>query len=177
MQRNARHLSLPGLVIAACLSAGAATADDTQACFGRTYDDAHLAAHPGQQVRDIRVRQSAAPHGQWSQYELRVRFRDDPRSFRVQPGCSQSAGGIQCIVECDGGVMWPVHTSDGGLRLSTGYLRAETGAHLPGEGGCTDPVTRSMADQSADGSDRQTVFVLSPRDRRECAWNGPGPAR
>ena len=169
-----RNVSTP-LTIALLCVAGVAVAAEPTACFGRTYDAAHLAAHPAQQIRDIRVRQIDSADATHVDYDLRVVFRDDPREFRVQPGCSDSDGQLHCVVDCDGGVVWPVHTADGGLRLTTDYLRAETGEHLPGEGGCTDPVTRSVADQVSDGHavdsrNTRTVFVLHRRDRRECDW-------
>lgn len=80
-----------------------------------------------------------------------------------------------CGIDCDGGNVKPELMEDGRLRLTTGYLRVETFETLPGDddkGGCTGPVTRSIADDPgySTGTDNPTVFILYPRDSRECGW-------
>ena len=149
--------------------AGVASANEPTACYARTYDAAHMAAHPGQQVREIRAR--ALPNLDTAQtdYDIRVRLRDDTREFRIQSGCGVATGELECIVECDGGVMRPSQQRNGSLRIETPYLRAEAGAGSTGEAaGCALPATRNIADQAADGSGVDTVFVLHPRDRSAC---------
>ncbi len=150
--------------------AGVAPASEPKACYARTYDAAHLAAHPGEQVREIRAH--AVPNLDTAQtdYVIRVRFRDDAREFRIQPNCGVATGKLECIVECDGGVMRPSQQRNCSLRIETRHLRAEAGTDSTAEAtGCAPPVTRNIADQAADGSGVDTVFVLQPRDRRACS--------
>lgn len=146
-----------------------ASATEPTACYARTYDAAHLAAHPDQQVREISARAISNLDTAQTDYDIRVRFRDDAREFRIQPNCGVATGELECIVECDGGVMRPSQQRNGSLRIETRYLRAETGTDSAGEAtGCALPVARNIADQAADGSGVDTVFVLQPRDRSGC---------
>lgn len=150
------------------------------ACFGRSYSPEHLAANPGQQVRDIRVKprnhdaqMAGLPAGS---LDIRIFFRDDPREFTAWPACFVDNGVVACAVDCDGGMVTPEFTDNGGLRLTTTYLRAETGEPLPGaepEGGCGEPYSRSVADQGQAGQNIRTVFVLYPRADAECDWHAP----
>lgn len=149
--------------------ASVAPASEPTACYALIYDAAHLAAHPGQQVREIRAR--AVPNLDTAQtdYDIRVRFRDDAREFRIQPNCGVATGELECIVECDGGVMRPSQQRNGSLRIETRYLRSETGTHPAGEAtGCALPVTRNIVDQATGASGVDTVFLLQPRDRIVC---------
>lgn len=155
------------LTVALASPAGA----EVLGCFGRSYSAEHLAAHAGQQIREIRAKRYTETAGGPEFYELRVHFRDDPREFSAATYCEDHGGRQACMVECDGGVMYPAVAGDGRLRLQTNYLRAETSEALPGQqiedGGCAEPVTRSIADQNAQG-DIATVFLLQPRKLAEC---------
>lgn len=159
-------------MIVALLLASSAGAE-VLGCFGRSYSPEHLAANPGQQIREIRVKRHAEQPGGPELYDLRVHFRDDPREFSAATYCQDEGGRTACMVECDGGIVYTGIDGDGRLRLRTNYLRAETSQALPGqpvdEGGCAEPFTRSIADQDAQG-DIATVFLLQPRKLAECDW-------
>ncbi|MBA4489326.1 hypothetical protein [Paracoccus sp. S1E-3] len=161
------RLILAGLVLAS--PAGA----EVLGCFGRSYAPEHLAANPGQQIREIRAKRHVEQSGGPEFYDLRVHFRDDPREFSAATYCEDEGGRQICMVECDGGVVFPSIDGDGRLQLRTSYLRAETAQPLPGqkleEGGCAEPVTRSIADRTPLG-DTATVFLLQPRELAECDW-------
>ena len=146
-----------------------AAATEPTACYAHTYDATHLAAHPGQQVREIRAR--AAPNLDTAQtdYDIHVRFPDDAREFRIQTNCGVATGELECIVECDGGVMRPSQQRNGSLRIEARYLRAEAGENSIGKTtGSALPVTSNIADQTTNGNDVDTEFVLQPRDRNVC---------
>ena len=149
---------------------------EVSGCFGRSYSPEHLAANPGQQLREIRAKRYRQPDGATEYYDLRVHFRDDPREFSAPTYCEKIGGQLTCMIECDGGTMRPSLTQDGNLRLSTDGLRAETDEALPGQvledGECGGPVTRSIADQNAKGA-IATVFLLHPRKLAECSWQDP----
>ncbi|MBK4215070.1 hypothetical protein JJJ17_03930 [Paracoccus caeni] len=175
------QIRLVGPLCLALTLATGALAQQPDLCFGRTYDAAHLAANPLQQVRDIRVLElppdDSDPAYGVTNYDIRVLFRDDPREFNAAPGCLKGeTDALRCIVECDGGVMFPERLADGRLKITTSYLRAETTEGADGEGGCAEPVTRSIADNRPEGADEeqvhQTIFLLYPRDPRECKWQG-----
>lgn len=160
------------IILAATLLAAPAGAE-VLGCFGRSYSPEHLAANPGQQVREIRARRYVEQPGGPEFYDIRVHFRDDPREFSAPTYCSAESGQQTCMIECDGGVVHPSIGADGRLRLRTDYLRAETSEALPGEriedGACGEPITRSIADQNAQGG-VATTFLLQPRKLAECSW-------
>ena len=160
------------LTVALASPAGA----EVLGCFGRSYSAEHLAAHAGQQVREIRAKRFTRPDGAVEYYDLRVHFRDDPREFSASTYCNDDGGRRVCMIECDGGMVYPTLAADGRLRLTTDYLRAETDEALPGqtvgEGECAEPVTRSIADQKGQQNIR-TVFLLQPRRLADCSWPDP----
>ena len=109
-----------------------------ETCFGRTYDAAHLAAHPKQQATSFflwneltqdplreyedetseeKLKQDLDPnHGLYLRAFLR--FRDRPGLYLQSLYCGNSdAGGLFCGVECDGGYF--TATLDGGSLLVT----------------------------------------------------------
>ncbi|TKW66137.1 MAG: hypothetical protein DI616_11655 [Paracoccus denitrificans] len=173
MRQIIRRTALAVTITTALISASFAQ-ETTKGCFARSYPAQHMAAHPGQQVKEIRVRQYDRVGGADEYFDIRVRFRDDPREFSAPTYCHDMDGRRACMIECDGGVIYPAQTSDGGLRLTTSYLRADTSEALPGQsvgdGECAGPVTRSIADQDARGQGIETVFVLQPRQIAECDW-------
>lgn len=87
------------------------------ACFIRVYDDAHLAGHPRQNVRAMRMLVSTSlDDDSGRQYELRlgVTFRNSRVRFETQGNCGSihgegnSAGRkgvVHCGVDCDGGAI------------------------------------------------------------------------
>lgn len=159
---------LPAVLLAGFAST--AISDEAATCFGRTYDRAHLDANPRQNVRDIRALK--AFDSDFQGINMRIIFRDDPREFTAYTGCYMDEGRT-CGIDCDGGTMqWKI-SDNGDLRLTTTYLRAETNELLSGddgEAGCAEPVTRSIADDTPGDERSPTVFILYPRDERECNW-------
>lgn len=171
MTSHTKSAALAILLIAATI--GPAVAEAT-GCYGRNYSAEHLAENPGQQVRDIRAKRYSEPDGAVEYIDIKVHFRDDPREFTASTYCEDRGDRRVCMIECDGGAVYPTTAKDGRLQLRTDYLRAETSEALPGqsveEGGCAEPVTRSIADQNAQGERLETVFLLQPRRNAECGW-------
>jgi len=103
----------------------------TQGCFERVYDDAHLAAHPDQVVRTIRVLGTYLPEYDQTDLMVVAQMADQGHARREGFGgrwldqvasCWQHEGRIGCGVDCDGGSL-TVDVDDGTeLRLSTDYF-------------------------------------------------------
>jgi hypothetical protein len=84
-------------------------------CFTRHYDDAHLASHPKQNVRDMSVFVSstynkdadAGGDRRTNAVEIGVKFRKLAQPFRLSGGCETSVDGqknaLDCGADCDGG--------------------------------------------------------------------------
>ena len=82
-------------------------------CYGRSYDAAHLKAHPRQTVTDMQFRLTYYAHepdesykeGQRNYYfELRAKLRGAQKWNEAFGECSAAAdGSIVCGVDCDGG--------------------------------------------------------------------------
>ena len=142
------------------------------ACFARTYSAEHLQANPGQQVSQIRALHVPSAGDMPESYDMRLLFRDDSREFSATPFCDDIDGETNCMIECDGGIIRPAMDEAGSLRLSTDYLRAETSAPtaLESEGGCVEPVVRSIADLAPSGASIETVFILHPQEPGVCDW-------
>lgn len=164
--------ALLAALLAAAIAAPAGA--EITGCFGRSYSPEHLASHPAQQVQEIRAKRYVEEGGAVEYYDLKVHFRDDPREFTASTYCQDIDSRRVCMIECDGGAVYPALSKDGRLQLSTDYLRAETSEQLAGqsapEGDCAAPFTRSIADQNAQGDGIDTVFVLQPRKNAECNW-------
>jgi hypothetical protein len=78
---------------------------DALGCFTRSYDRAHLARHPDQLVTAVKLRVYRPPRGIASAYwflaQFNLRGRDD--TLRTSGICDETAKGLHCFVECDGG--------------------------------------------------------------------------
>ncbi len=94
-----------------------------EACFGRNYDGAHLAAHPKQRVASFYLFRDPAPDpykedrpdtaeereassGADGNFNVTayVRFRDKPNKlYWHMLGCHPSNGRTSCSIDCDGG--------------------------------------------------------------------------
>jgi hypothetical protein len=115
------------------------------ACFTRSYDDAHLARHPGQGVRALRLWFHDAMRGDPETRTVIVeavladqgQARADGvggQTLRQTSFCTPENGGT-CLVECDGGWFTTAPRPDGGLEIVTErYLIGEG----EGCGGTTD---------------------------------------
>lgn len=98
----------------AVLAAGLASAEPivTQGCFERVYDDAHLAAHPDQVVRTIRLWGGYWPEYDQTDVNIVAEMADQGHAGRDGLGgrwldqvasCWGDAGERGCSVDCDGG--------------------------------------------------------------------------
>ena len=106
-------------------------------CFGRDYDAAHMAAHPGQQVRAIGFRlayymfepDEFFPKGQRNYYfHLSTTLRDG-NALSTAGECVPGEGGvIRCGVDDDGGGVM-IRPAEGGALIvdleATGRIRLE----------------------------------------------------
>lgn len=164
---------VPAIICAALIPVTVSAQDLVGAgCFGRTYDRHHLEQNSHQNVREIIATMSQSSDESTS-LRMRVFFRDDPREYSADSGCFYNGDG-RCFIDCDGGTITPTLTESGEMRLETLGLRAETDEALAGEEneeGCADPITRNIADNTPSDSEEPTVFILYPRDERECAWS------
>lgn len=73
------------------------------ACFSRHYGDAHLAAHPRQNVTRMRALAYRQPGTSNSVVNITVRFRNGTEEQQFPGECRAASGGLSCNVECDGG--------------------------------------------------------------------------
>lgn len=75
-------------------------------CWGRSYDQAHLAAHPHQKVTSIDLSIGATPETEFSDgfyiFQLDVALRDGTRGT-ASGECRLEGDDMFCGVECDGG--------------------------------------------------------------------------
>ena len=83
----------------------------TRACFSRSYDAAHLAAHPRQTVARMEFRlayhrfepDDTYPAGQRNYYfMLKVKRRGESGNASAVGECSSHEGRLTCGVDCDG---------------------------------------------------------------------------
>jgi hypothetical protein len=79
-------------------------------CFTRHYDDAHLAAHPRQNVRNMSVFVESTfdkDDGRSDYLNVGVEFRALPKPFQISGGCSplvvNGKETLRCGGDCDGG--------------------------------------------------------------------------
>ncbi|MCC6921261.1 MAG: hypothetical protein IT548_18860 [Alphaproteobacteria bacterium] len=104
-------------------------------CAARSYDAAHLKAHPQQKVTGIafayepfeRVAGEAEPQPMWDQYagtgavfaRIVVVFRDDPRAALGAADCraGTDAATLRCGIEGDGGGFTVTKRPDGRYRI------------------------------------------------------------
>ncbi len=107
-----RILSVLTIMAGAAGSARAADdiALDLPACYERVYDSRHLASHPSQHVRAMRIRFYRHPEAQTVSAVMNLQFRDGSRRYREPTAtyvanfiCTRESGRVSCGVECDGG--------------------------------------------------------------------------
>lgn len=129
-------------------------------CFARTYDDAHLEAHPKQRVRSLEIDLSKAnsdgsPNSA-DRFALgfALMVKTSSEWYGQAASCKATDGAFDCYLEADGGLFRLTPLANGGLRLETG----ETGIALEG---AADTIELS----GKEGDDR--VFDLAP-SKEEC---------
>ena len=130
------------------------------ACYGRSYDDAHLKAHPEQTVQRLEIDMTKAnADGKLNtaeRFELgfAILLKTSSEWYGQNAICKTSASAMECYLEGDGGLFKLMPADGGGLRLETGdYGIAIEGSH--------DALQLS----GKDGDDR--VFLLNA-SRGEC---------
>ena len=118
-------------VFALCCLAGPTCAQSVQdlvftpdgPCFSRTYDDAHLAAHPDQQVSLIVVRADTEDMELDTTDDLLVLVdvltRTSDRPYSGIGICNPGNSGLSCLMEGDAGG-FSLSEQDGRLRLEVG---------------------------------------------------------
>ena len=135
----------------------------TFACFSRVYDEPHLAAHPGQNVRSLRVLAVAYSTLDYG-YQLRMgfEFRGRPETLTTVAECGHSGldrQGARCAGPSPGGSMHLALEADGSFLM---FL--PKGAHLwkPGPPNPQDTVDDAFG--PADKRFRLARTVLSACD-------------
>ncbi len=129
-------------------------------CFARTYDDAHLNAHPSQRVRAIEIdlskSNSDGTPNSADRFELgfALMLRSGPEWFGQSANCKTNETDFECYLESDGGIFRLIPQKGGGLRLEAG----ESGISLEGSNGDVELSGKN-------GEDR--VFDLVPSNE-EC---------
>jgi hypothetical protein len=97
------RIALAGLLL--ILAPPAIAGPEALGCFTRSYDRAHLALHPDQLVTAAKLRVYRPPPGNGSAYWflLQFRLRGSDETLRTSGICNETAKGLHCFVECDGG--------------------------------------------------------------------------
>jgi hypothetical protein len=149
-----------------------------EACFGRTYDAAHLKQHPKQRVTSFHLFRDFTPDptkempqdtrekmieddGQGSIHVMAyVRFRDRPGLFFNGLSCNPGIkGGVHCGIDCDGGGFHLKPSTDSLLLENEGFVVI---------GGCgASEDEAEQADHVSPGADDK-VFRLDRKPVAEC---------
>ena len=127
-------------------------------CYARTYDAAHLRAHPKQRVTAIMIRTAKADKSDDNRppksfvlgFAFRLKGRDEV--FSMSAGCAHHGPGISCSLEGDGG-RFDLTPSGDALKL--------TGERIELEG------ERTVSPDLAKGGDDR-VFILRPSPLATC---------
>ncbi|MCB1500681.1 MAG: hypothetical protein KDK07_12985 [Bauldia sp.] len=132
-------------------------------CYARTYDKAHLSAHPDQKVRQFFATANAA-EGRDGDGAFYLAFgfvlRDSDERFSSEARCTPRGDGAACQTEGDGGSFTLAPRPDGVLLEVDDFLAVE------------GPETFSP--DLAESDDR--AFRLYPSEAGACAhdWGDPG---
>jgi hypothetical protein len=170
---------LPALPAAAQPRTTLFTADQ-EACFGRVYDQSHLAGHPEQKVTSIHIFRSLSERPEAENWrpnqreEIIKRFRESGETnvqafvtFRDRRGYFHNAltcnketkNGVGCYIECDGG------SFDLKRESPTTALLHNNGFVLIG--GCGEEVEESQTVYFSPGKDDK-VFRLESKPAGVC---------
>lgn len=153
---------------------------EKEACFGRVYDKAHLAAHPQQKVTSIHVFRSLddrkeaenwTPGRRQEQIELfksdktvgvdaYVTFRDRKGYFYNSLSCHDSSDeGVMCGIDCDGGSFVLKPGNAGSIMLqNNGFVLI---------GGCGEEIEQAAQVYFQPGKDDK-VFRLDKKPVDAC---------
>jgi hypothetical protein len=86
----------------------AAKTESMLGCYVRIYDRTHLAEHPDQIVRAVRLSITKADHYYDYNFSLQMQLRGRDKILEAAGGCHSEGTGIKCLVECDGGSVYVV---------------------------------------------------------------------
>lgn len=139
-------------VLALCLLASPALAESPrdalfpgdEGCYRRDYDAAHLAAHPDQLVREIRLSpDKAVLDARYLVLKVQVRLRGSDDELLANAYCENTGGSLSCGLEGDAGWLTLEPTAKG-LRASVGRdgigFETDTGFVTLGGGQSDDAV-------------------------------------
>jgi hypothetical protein len=160
---------------------------DQEACFGRVYDQAHLASHPQQTVTSLHVLRSlgARPDAEnWrpnERGELIQQFRENGTAgvsafftFRDRKGvfnnwfdCHQdAAAGVRCSVACDGGSFGLNRVSPDAVLLKNDGFVLVGGCGEPGEDEGKEFYFKPGADDKAFRLDLKPVAACRAEEQK-----------
>lgn len=165
-QRKMKSLARRFLTATTVLMATAAGAAGPEAlgCFTRSYDRAHLARHPDQLVTAVKLRVYRPPPETTSMYwfiaQFRLRGRDE--TLRTSGICNETAIGLHCFVECDGGGVDVVPRARDAMMYLDRINVAKCGQEYLNGGG-----------QELTGGKDDRVFRLDRVDSAPCAEMKP----
>jgi hypothetical protein len=196
-----RRVALP--LAAALLLAAPASAQDkksspipshlpvgVEACFGRSYDAAHLSAHPKQRVTSFHILRDFDPDryleneprsraeligvdGDNGDIALRayLRLRDRKGVYSNYFNCRRGEkGAVQCGIECDGGTFL-MRPSGGSLLIDNQGFVVVGGCGGSDEDNENPVVVRPGADDKTFRLDRQPLEQCTAlRDAQRPAW-------
>jgi hypothetical protein len=151
----------------------------TEACFGRTYDAAHLAAHPKQRVTSFYLAREFKPDPnlefeQTSEQEMKdydganssigvsayVRFRDRKGVYTNGLSCHKYENNrVRCGVDCDGGSF--------NLKISGPSLLLENEGFVV-VGGCGASEDEQENEEHVSPGADDKVFRLDPKPAAAC---------
>ncbi len=130
-------------------------------CWQRVYSDEHLAAHPDQKVRELRLSVSYHvyddPYGQYS-FGYDALRRGEGEMGGDAGVCWNKPEGVACHIECDGGGFMLRRARNKGDVLFdleyVGFLTMRGGCgDFDGEGGVMEPLVPGLDDK---------LFLLHP---------------
>ena len=161
-----------------------------EACFGRTYDAAHLRTHPRQQVTSFHILRDFSPD-QNSEEELQsredmvkndgsdgnipltayLRLRDRKGVYSNYFGCRRSeSGGVLCGIDCDGGT-FQMRPSGGSLLIENQGFVVVGGCGASDEEQAEPVFVKPGADDKTFRLDKQPVEQCTAlRDAQKPAW-------
>jgi len=152
-------------IAALFLATGTAhTETNVRGCFVRVYDRAHLAKHPDQLVMAVKlhikkpeVKEPDSSYKGYHWFTLKVKVRGRDETLHTSGICSESALGLSCTIDCDGGGIDVVPRGDHAMMYLK-RIRMFTCDQEPPDGG---------EDLSGGKDDR--VFRLNRVNERACA--------
>lgn len=164
-----RRLTVAAATLVAVAAAGAPTlaqapftalfgAAGEGACYTRSYDAAHLAAHPRQRVTSIAIayrpitqmKQKSTP--QRFEVGLGLRVKGDGELYSRVAYCQPAGAGFSCGLESDGGQITLTTNGARGLRLTTGRISIEGNRRFIEVGGAQSDDSTFMMQSAPDSA-------------------------